>query len=933
MKRLINKNEMTKGFWIAWIVLIISLMTTFISWYIIRQNIIAQAEERFNFATLSLKNAIEQRAKEYQQVSSHAIGLFMASTHVSGKEWKQYVQSLNLRARYPALYDIGVIAWVPDEKKQTYLTTVQARDFHQYMITPSGSRPFYTPILYLEHLHNVKKNKNITIGTDLYASNAHTRNIIEKAKNSGKTAMTEHVLFNKEDSTSFPIVGFYTFTPVYLPDMNDASLAPEFFGFIYTSFTIQNFMQEILNNGYSYLDISLSDQNYSKKNNIIYSTGLCKILDFSPLFSKDLLLNVYDRTWFLKVDSLPEFENSIDYQKAHILMTSGILISFLLFGVMWVLINTRQRAYQLAHGMTITLQEREQQLRDLTNTIKEGIYALNQEGKITFVNPNAAKLLGWSMENMLGRNAHYLFQYQHEDGSVYLPEQSPILKVLLNAETCEQVEDFFCHKDGSIFPVSFSATPIFRKNEVIGVVVSFHDISQRLLMERDLRENEERLNLALHASEDYLWDWNVEKDIMYWSSNWWDFLGYTEGEEVLHTHEKWETLIHPDDRASVYNVIQQHFHGKLPHYQSEYRVRHGSGQYVWVFSRGKVVKRNMHGTVTRMTGIISDISQRKQNEEKLLLAESVFEHTLEGIFVTNLSNKIIRINPAFTQITGYRIEDTIGQDPKFLASGLHDAVFFNTMWDTLRENGSWQGEIWNIKKNGELFAALLKINVIHNENHEIINYIATFSDITLIKRMQEHLEGLANYDRLTKLPNRNLFYDRLSHAISRIERERAQLAILFVDLDNFKAVNDILGHNAGDEVLQRVSRGLLNSVRKSDTVCRLGGDEFVVLLEGIHPHSECDMIGIIERIMQATNLYIPTEETIIHVSASVGIAVYPHDGKDANTLLTHADEAMYISKRHGKHGYTFFRDKKFVDYGHFPAAEIISQQDEQQPLF
>lgn len=932
MKRFKEQSEIKKGFWIAWLGLFISLLMTFVSWYAVRQNIVNQAQERFDFTTQALKSSIEQRAKDYQQITTHAIGLFIASDYVSRADWTHYVQSLELRTLYPALYDVGVIAWVPDEKKTRHIEYVKQHDLNHYEIKPSGNRPFYTPTLYIEHLRNVSQQEKTAIGTDLYATNFVARETIEKAKQSGKTAITQHLTFSKEDTAGLPVVGFYTFTPVYLPDFNNTALAPELYGFIYTSFSIHEFMQDVLRRNYAFLDITISDKEDGSKNSTIFSTGMCKKLAFTPSFSSTLSLNIYDRIWILQVDSLPEFENTIDYQKAHILLTSGLLISVLLFGVIWILVNTRQRAYQLAHGMTLSLKEHEQQLYELTSCIKEGIYTLNAEGKITFVNPEAAKQLGWTIENMLGRNAHYLFQYQHEDGSAYLPENSPILKVLKTGEVCEQIEDFFCHKDGHLFPVSLSATPMLRKNDITGVAVSFHDISQRVSMQRAMRENEERLKLALHASQDYLWDWNIETDLMYWSASWWIFLGYEE--EAIHSRENWESLIHPDDRASVYHIIQQHFDQRIAHYQAEYRVRQATGCYMWVFSRGKVVKRDAHGKATRMTGIISDISQRKQIEEKLLLAESVFEHTLEGIFVTDIHNHIIRVNPAFSQITGYRVEDVCGHDPKFLASGLHDVEFFNEMWLYLRQNGHWQGEIWNVKKSGELFAALLKINMVRNENNEIINYIATFSDITLLKKMQEHLEGLANYDRLTKLPNRNLFYDRLSHAISRIERERAQLAILFLDLDNFKSVNDILGHNAGDEVLQRVARGLLGSVRKSDTVCRLGGDEFVILLEGIHPHthSEDNMISIIERIMQATNLYIPTDETIIHVSASVGIAVYPHDGKDANTLIKNADEAMYISKHHGKHGYTFFSDKQFVDHGNLPSAEIVITKDDPPTL-
>lgn len=299
-----------------------------------------------------------------------------------------------------------------------------------------------------------------------------------------------------------------------------------------------------------------------------------------------------------------------------------------------------------------------------------------------------------------------------------------------------------------------------------------------------------------------------------------------------------------------------------------------------------------------------DITPRKYAEEQLRLAARVFDRAGEGIVVTDTSQQILTVNDAFTKVTGYEAEEVIGKTPSILNSGRHDKEFYQIMWDTLQDQGWWQGEIWNRRKNGEFYLEWLTVNTVHDTEGKIINYVGIFSDITVVKESQRRIEFLATHDELTSLPNRGLFLDRVRQIVMRARRqEGTRAAVFFVDLDNFKVINDSLGHQAGDDMLKEVAIRLRDCVRGADTVARFGGDEFALLLEGATA-AEAEITA--GRIATALASPISLSGQAIHISASVGISLFPEDGDDADTLLKHADGAMYKAKDVGKCTHYFF---------------------------
>lgn len=337
------------------------------------------------------------------------------------------------------------------------------------------------------------------------------------------------------------------------------------------------------------------------------------------------------------------------------------------------------------------------------------------------------------------------------------------------------------------------------------------------------------------------------------------------------------------------------------------------------------------GQLVGIIGIGHDITRRKRNEENLKRAAIVFENISDGVMISDKDNNIIAVNRAFTQITGYSENEVLGKNPRILKSGQHDRQFYESMWRAIVDEDHWEGELLSRKKNGELNAQWMSINRVLSNDGEVENYVGVFSDITQIKESRERFRYMAQHDPLTDLPNRALFTDRLRHAIQSAERNGEHVALLFMDLDRFKNVNDTLGHPAGDNLLRAVARRLMNVVRESDTVARIGGDEFVVVLTELADGRDAAPVAqkILEKLSQGYNVGLHE----VHAPASIGISVYPDDGRDAMTMLKHADSAMYRAKEEGGNNYQFYtRELTLRAFEHFALETTLRNAVERAEL-
>ncbi|MDH5785487.1 MAG: PAS domain S-box protein [Chromatiales bacterium] len=308
----------------------------------------------------------------------------------------------------------------------------------------------------------------------------------------------------------------------------------------------------------------------------------------------------------------------------------------------------------------------------------------------------------------------------------------------------------------------------------------------------------------------------------------------------------------------------------------------------------------------QLIGVIRDISERVEAEQQMRLSQQVFEAAGEAIVITDADTRIIDVNPAYEEITGYSREEMIGEKPSKIKSNRYNHEFYEQMWESINRTGSWSGEIWDRRKGGETFPKWLNINSIRNAHGEVSHYVGIFSDITAQKAVEEQLEQLAYYDPLTKLPNRALYRDRLERELLQVQRRPHISALLFIDLDKFKQVNDTLGHDIGDELLIAVAERLTGCVRASDTVCRLGGDEFTVILSDVEKIEGITRVasGIIEQLQQPFIL----QGHEVEIGGSIGIALMPQDATDFVEINKKADIAMYHAKASGRGNYQFYTE-------------------------
>ncbi len=301
---------------------------------------------------------------------------------------------------------------------------------------------------------------------------------------------------------------------------------------------------------------------------------------------------------------------------------------------------------------------------------------------------------------------------------------------------------------------------------------------------------------------------------------------------------------------------------------------------------------------------IVDVTERKRAEDSLRLAASVYASSQEGILISDAENRIIDVNPAFARLTGYPPEEARGRDPHFLSAGRQSRQFYDQMWREIQATGAWQGEVWNRRKSGEDYIEALSISVVKDERGRVQHYVGVFSDISVFKAHEVELDHIAHYDQLTGVPNRRLLADRLEQAIARARRVGKMLAVCYLDLDGFKPINDEFGHEVGDRLLVEITHRLQNCSRADDTLARLGGDEFVLLWNDIELEAEC--FQALDRILKGISVPVVIDGAIVSVSASIGVTLFPDDNVDADSLLRHADHAMYSAKQMGKNRYQLF---------------------------
>jgi diguanylate cyclase (GGDEF)-like protein/PAS domain S-box-containing protein len=436
---------------------------------------------------------------------------------------------------------------------------------------------------------------------------------------------------------------------------------------------------------------------------------------------------------------------------------------------------------------------------------------------------------------------------------------------------------------------------------------------------RALSASEKRLSRALSAARDGMWDWDLRTRAVFFSTEYTALLGLQPG-GLGNDKENWLQRLHPDDRAHFQRSLEQRLSSASPApCEVSYRLRHRDGTYRWIQSRSRLLLDDQ-GRPERMIGTASDITQRRNDEDSLRQAAAVFDATQEGVLVTDARQRIVHCNPAFTRITGYSQAEILGQQPSLLKSGRHDQAFYNSLWHALQSRGGWSGEIWNRRKNGEIYPQWQNIRVIRDEEGEISHYVAVFSDITALKRSQRELDYLAHHDPLSNLPNRLLFTERVETALERGQRDKRCGTVLLIDLDHFKHINESLGHAIGDLLLKEVGERLRQQLRGSMTLARLGGDEFGLLCEDCATAEQA--AGLAQQMLGCLNQPFVVNGQELFIGASIGISLFPGDADDVAQVLRNVDSALFKAKSSGREGYAFYA-QELTEYAR-QRVELVS---------
>ena len=449
-------------------------------------------------------------------------------------------------------------------------------------------------------------------------------------------------------------------------------------------------------------------------------------------------------------------------------------------------------------------------------------------------------------------------------------------------------------------------------------LVSRRQLAEQALMAQ-IREREARLNLALWGSGDEFWDWNIRDNSLYRVGA--NQLFGQGTVEHLSTDDWRNNAVHPEDLPRVQQMLQEHIVGRAEIYDSEHRIRNAAGEWVWVRSRGKVVERDENGNPLRMAGTARDVTAARKAERERRVALEVLRSMSEAVAVIDLDFRFISVNPSFSRITGYSEEEVVGLNSSLLDSAQHSPEFYRRVRDILERTGHWAGEMWQRRKDDEEFLGWIEMSEVRDSLGARSHFVAVVNDITDKKRAEQELRYLANYDTLTGLPNRALLSERLGRAIIRARRQETRVAVLFLDLDRFKDINDSLGHAAGDRLLKAAAARLQSTVSASDTVARLGGDEFTVVLEDVESRVAVERMA--RDVLAAFSTPLEVDERHdVSITPSLGISLYPDHALVPTDLLKFADTAMYQAKAEGRNTYQVYNEAMDAEARH--RAAIIA---------
>ncbi|MDI1291541.1 MAG: EAL domain-containing protein [Methylobacter sp.] len=848
----------------------------------------------FGFAADQAISNIRSRFNAYVTIMRGVKGFVDSSKHISADEFRTYIQALHLDHK-AGVQGIGLAKIIAHVDKDHHIADMRQQEkLPGYRIKPEGERAYYSPVIYMEPL-NAENLK--ALGMDILAF-PEPLAAAARARDSGDVAITARITL-AQDAGKPDVNGFVMYLPIYQGGSKPDSLAQRraaIAAWVDVPFRINDLMVGLGDQVNSDIVLEIYDAEPQLGQPPLYRSHDSSSAEGLLQISRELAIG--GRRWILSMHTTPAFEARVSsHQRLILVGVVGVVLTLVLSVMTWFLLTRGARA--------------QSRFRQLFALAEDGVLVVNQDCRFVEANPASLRMLGYSREQ--------LFELSLSD--ILAVHEHPRLGAVicqLKAGVTHQAEWMHVRKDKTELPVEVSAH-LIEGGLMLGIL---RDRSEYKKAEAALRESEQRFDQLAGQSRTFTWDVDIEGRYTYVSVVSEAVLGFCPDELV---GKKYFYDLHPEqEREQIKDRRLAITQRKEMSVNLENQILTKDGRLIWVSSSGMPLL-NADGTVRGYRGCDIDITARKQDEEKLRFAASVFTHAREGIMITEPDGTIVDVNAMFSEITGYSHEEVLGENPRLLTSGRHSKEFYDAFWASLIKQGYWYGEIWNRRKNGEVYASMQTISAVRDAQGNTQHYMALFSDITALKERQEYLEYIANYDVLTNLPNRVLLADRLRQAMVQAQRHKQLLAVAFLDFDGFKDINDHHGHEVGDQLLIALSGRMKQALREGDTLARIGGDEFVAVLVDLVDIDAC--VPMLTRLLASAAETVQLGDITLRISASLGVTFYPQaEDLDADQLQRQADQAMYKAKQAGKNRYYIFdaeADRSIR--GHHESLEHIRQ--------
>jgi diguanylate cyclase (GGDEF)-like protein/PAS domain S-box-containing protein len=863
-----------------------------------REHALHEMRASFDFSVREATTRIEQRMAAYLQVLQSVDGLMSHGNQVSRQEFHNFVEKLKLDENFPGIQAVSFAQILPAAQKEQHLAAIRGQGFADYAIHPGGERARYTPVIYIEPF----SGRNLrAFGHDPYAQ-PERRSIMELARDLDQPVMTGKLTLVQENDKDVQ-AGFLIYLPVFkvgTPHRSVEERRANIIGWVSAPFRMADLMNGLHGEQASNLDIEIFDGNDLTATALMYDPDHDHVdgKASAGLFQTVRQLQIANHSWTMRVRTLPAFDARLDRDSERIVASSGIGISLLLSLLTLMLVNGRERALRAARQMNRELIDSESRYRQMFEDTTSIAFLLDPDsGRIVDANPAAAAFWGYALQQL--RTMHI--------AEINTAPREQILTVLHAMAEGKRSHIEWRHllKNGEIRDVEVFSGPLAYQGKVLLYSI-LHDISDRKQAEQALQESEARSREIAATLGEGLFVTDRSDMITFSNPEAQRLLGWTESvllgqnrHELLH-HSRPDGTPYPVEECEINQVLST---GRAfrSHDEAFWR-KDGSLLPVSVNAAPIIRNQQIVGSVVAF----HDIVERKKYEQALT-AESTKNAMLlrtasDGIHVLDTDGRIVLANDAFCRMLGYSPEQLQGMhvtqwDAQYSAAELQELI--TRLFD--------QDQIFETRhrcRDGRMIDVEIHACGVAIDGERLL--YASARDITERKKAADRVHHLANYDLLTDLPNRALLHDRLQQALAKARRDGARMALMFLDLDKFKPVNDTLGHNVGDLLLKEVAQRIQCCVRESDTVARVGGDEFVVLLPSIDDAHAARMVA--QKILSTLEQPFQLSNHQLHISASIGIAIYPEHGEDEHLLTKSADQAMYAAKHGGGSALVSYED-------------------------